>query len=545
MPTAYNNMNVVYASPINLSVKACFESESALYNLTLDPAEIIYEIRDSLKQDSFFNDPIFENAQDFYFQFMDMFKNHRDEIWSEGRYSYGMNYLKNHWRNYLYNNSGIKNDESFSPSDISGCREVIYKLNDYTSTYSVATIDNLCANMEPNRSLVNSVPLYPIAVKEQLGLNSYIIERAPFRIKLNFKTTKSHSREPKKRIDHYIWVPWSLYYFDSKTNRIVIYFGSGPSSDPDTRYINCTFPNTYADGSICWNSSLSGYDFSQVKDIREHFSTLINEYYSGGWNTDLFPHAIGSIRYREDLSDAYKNFIIPTKEYFPSYTPSKFEAFKDRAASYSYTNSYTKRFKHLFEVLSHYDLSQTLDFYKDLISTLHEGTSYHQSHSYETILSMHADSNSSDNEFQDAFTKITKYHDKNICQDVVIDRDILPNVYVNYENITFPLFETFFNSMIINDLNTSSDARQLREVHRKTKSIFIESSGHMNGFIQNVISQIIHNNISSKKEINSTIYLSYDFATKQATEYPDHEAYKEYLKNYNQSNKYEVQNATV
>lgn len=545
MPTVYNNLNIVYASPVNLSVKACFESESSLYNLTLDAADMAYELRNSFPEDSFFDNPTFESTQDFYFQFMNMFRNHIHELWNGSSYSYSVSYLKNHWRNYLYNNSDMKDDESFSPSDLSGCREVIYKLNDYTSTYSVATIDKLCANMEPNKTLVDSIPLYPIAVKEQIGLSYYLIERAPFRIKLNFKMSKSHSREPKKRVDHYIWVPWSLYFFDSKSNRVVIYFGSGPSSDPDTRYMNCAFPNTYADGSVCWNSSLSGYDFSQVKDVREHFSTLVNEYYSGGWNTDLFPHAMGSIRYNEHASDAYKNFVAPTQEYFPSYTPSKFEAFKNRASGYNYTSSYTKRFKYFFEVMSHYDLSQTLDFYKDHISSMHEGTSYHQCHSYETILSMHSSSATRDAEFQHTFSNITKYHDKNYCEDVAINRDNMPEIHVNYENITYPLFETLFNAMVINDLGVSSDIRKLREAYRNTNSISIESSGHMNAFIQNVISELVHNNISPKNKINPVLYFSYDFATKQATEYPDYEAYKKYLKNYNQSNKYEVENVTV
>jgi len=119
MPTAYNNLNIVYASPVNLSVKACFESESSLYNLSLDASDMIYELRNSFPQDSFFDNPTFESTQDFYFQFMNMYRNHIHELWHGDRYSYSLSYFKNHWRNYLYNNSDIKDDESFSPSDLS------------------------------------------------------------------------------------------------------------------------------------------------------------------------------------------------------------------------------------------------------------------------------------------------------------------------------------------------------------------------------------------------------------------------------------------
>lgn len=545
-----------------MSVNGTYESESLVNYVNIETLEFVQLFKELYSNNNFYTETNFENAQHFYNLFMNMIKENADEIFENIEYPLNIRFdqnlylrrLINNWRSNLFMNPLIMNKSDFSPIDFSGSREIVYKLNDFTSSYSVADLTNkYWQNASPIKMEVSSIPLYPIAIKEKIGQNGYLIERSPFKLKLNFKSSKSHNREPKKRLDTYVWVPWSLYFFDSTTNRISVYFGSGPSSNPDTRYVNCTFPNTYSDGTICWNASLSKYDFSNIKDVREHFGMLINEYYSGGWNTDLFPTTLNFIKHDEDFSEPFNNFLKPTQEYFPNLTPGKFEAFKNRASNFGLTNSYAKKFKHFFEVMSHYDLEKTLLFYKDLASTMPEGDNYTNCHTYDQIISLSSSASTNATYFQNSINYAKKYHEKNTCN-LSVDREKLPQIIVNYENITFYDFEKLFHSMIIRDLNLSSSTQDLREAFYDFNGISNSANPrfHVNHFVQDIIAKVINNNIinnaklnDSVENINECLYFSYDFLTGKSFEYKSVEDYEEYLSNYNLSKNRKEINAAI
>jgi hypothetical protein len=147
-------------------------------------------------------------------------------------------------------------------------------------------------------SNVNPDTLYPIAVRYISLNNVYVIERPPFRVSVDFKNARaSWEEDPISPVE--IWIPWTVMILpwndiiagDPSTVRL--FFNDGPMESLSDKIIPGYLPNSYSDGRICWSNSfnnlLSELNLSgpESVDINYLYSSILNDYMMGGWNTDL------------------------------------------------------------------------------------------------------------------------------------------------------------------------------------------------------------------------------------------------------------------
>jgi hypothetical protein len=172
-------------------------------------------------------------------------------------------------------------------------------------------------------SNVNPDNLYPIAVR-YIGVNNvYVIERPPFKVSVDFKNARaSYSQDPISPVE--IWIPWTVMILpwndiiagDPSTVRL--FFNDGPIESLEDKLIPGYLPNSYSDGRICWSNSfnnlLSQLNVSgpQSVDINYLYSSILNDYMMGGWNTDL-NFSYQALQY----SNSYAINALQEKDQFP------------------------------------------------------------------------------------------------------------------------------------------------------------------------------------------------------------------------------------
>ena len=140
--------------------------------------------------------------------------------------------------------------------------------------------------------------LYPIAVRYISDQNVYVIERPPFKIPIDFKNARAAYDAPKVEPVE-IWIPWTVMIFplnqiaSGDSNYLKLYFNDGPIQSLSDCVLPVYLPNAYGDGRICWSNSFSNL-LSQLNvsgpstiDINYLYSSILNDYLMGGWNTDL------------------------------------------------------------------------------------------------------------------------------------------------------------------------------------------------------------------------------------------------------------------
>ncbi len=172
----------------------------------------------------------------------------------------------------------------------------IFKLNiDLVSSAPTVYVNN-------NRALVNSKinpdTLYPIAVRYVTENNVYVIERPPFRLSVDFKNARA-SYTADKITPVEIWIPWTVMVLPmtdiiaGDPSGLRLYFNDGPIQSLSDIVVPGYLPNSYSDGRICWSNSfnelMSNLNVSGPEkiDINYLYSSILNEYMMGGWNTDL------------------------------------------------------------------------------------------------------------------------------------------------------------------------------------------------------------------------------------------------------------------
>lgn len=134
---------------------------------------------------------------------------------------------------------------------------------------------------------------YPIAVRYTDGKNIWLIERPPFLANIDFKNSRS-SWEGKQK-DYSIWMPWTtMLLVSNPTNSHYdahLFINDGPITSLDDYAIPCIFPNIYGDGRMCLNQTSIGLQQHVASinkfDISTIYNYIINDYMTGGWNTDL------------------------------------------------------------------------------------------------------------------------------------------------------------------------------------------------------------------------------------------------------------------
>lgn len=152
---------------------------------------------------------------------------------------------------------------------------------------------------------INNFNLYPMAVRyTQPQLGFYVIERPPFKLRLDFSNTKSYrSRKQIKLLDGCeIWVPWTVSVICLNTSVLNIverfstgfsfslYFNDGPLSSFDDLLLNTYLPNA-SSGYVCLGQD--ALKISQlIKENPSDISSIYNQAfadYFAGWNSDLEP----------------------------------------------------------------------------------------------------------------------------------------------------------------------------------------------------------------------------------------------------------------
>ena len=148
--------------------------------------------------------------------------------------------------------------------------------------------------------------------------------------------------------------PTSSYY------ESYLFFNDSPIQSLDDYAITCFFPNMYGDGRMCLNQTLSmlqGHLYLVNSfDISTIYNFLINDYMSGGWNTDLGINCFDSIRNISSLSKEAYNTMIHGVQGNKFYPPATSPA-TGRTSIKKYINNFLNYFSrsapnHIIEIIS-------------------------------------------------------------------------------------------------------------------------------------------------------------------------------------------------
>jgi hypothetical protein len=143
-----------------------------------------------------------------------------------------------------------------------------------------------------NRISVNAPEsLYPIATRYISQSGYLVVERPPFQIDIDYKVGRASSHTKKRLTNRKLWIPWTIFVFNPSYPQGYKYFFSDSSLlNTDHKYISPYIPNTYLSGDICFSNSLSHIPEDSLpdsSDISHFYSTVFNDFFSGGWNSDL------------------------------------------------------------------------------------------------------------------------------------------------------------------------------------------------------------------------------------------------------------------
>lgn len=158
--------------------------------------------------------------------------------------------------------------------------------------------------------------LLPMAVRhysESSSSSWYLVERPPFKTKIDFSTSKSYNkRKINKHIQNLeIWIPWTLVAIHIPNNtrlmgqmKFHIYMNDSQLNSFDEPVIPCFFPNSSTqNGSICIGDTLGRHVFEESDfSIKEISNLIFNDYFTGGWNSDI----LSSILYTEVFIDIFQ-----------------------------------------------------------------------------------------------------------------------------------------------------------------------------------------------------------------------------------------------
>jgi hypothetical protein len=205
----------------------------------------------------------------------------------------------------------------------------------------------------------NFKDLLPMAVRStfsSLDKNYYLVERPPFQSKIDYSKNQSYYvRKPDKTIQGKdMWIPWTAMlisvpkdctYFNQITFNL--YFNDAPISSDEDFLINSFFPNSSnGSGTLCIGSTLSNITFDQPNpSIKEIVNIIYNDYFSGGWNSDISNH----IRYNKAMLPALERLELnDSKNYqktdLPSIKHSLLRSSEDHATVSTYNTNYVQFF---------------------------------------------------------------------------------------------------------------------------------------------------------------------------------------------------------
>lgn len=241
---------------------------------------------------------------------------------------------------------------------------------------------------------------YPIAVRYINSDGVYFIERPPFQVTLNMRSTNNKSSD-KKIPPVTFWVPWTIVAFFPKTQEFRLYFSYKSLDSMEDTYIVSPLPNTYSDGRICFGNSIYGMSGLipdiDSSDIRSAYSVMFNEFMNGGWNYDLSPNILrfihqirqdNTLEFLEKEYPAIFNFLNPNMDDIKAKISNLTKA---QARTMGVTAEYLRNswgvnnyqlYRYFFNVLSTYSLEETLEFYREIHDCLLKNYNIKNKYSY-------------------------------------------------------------------------------------------------------------------------------------------------------------------
>jgi len=236
---------------------------------------------------------------------------------------------------------------------------------------------------------------YPVCVR-YISSNYVVVERPPFRVPVRMKYGHSMGRETRSDKSSYqneIWIPWTVTIIDrhylksmntrafraSSSRPVYMFFRSSALTSLDDVMVAPYTPNVYADGVICMGRTASDA-FARIRQgelnpesVTDVYNYWMNEYFSGGWNLDLFGHAqseqylkildnfINIKQFAKEIDNPYIKRVL-----FPKYGESIFGDGKClKFDNYMPDKIHAKLF---INVLSHLSLEQTLSYVDSIVS---------------------------------------------------------------------------------------------------------------------------------------------------------------------------------
>jgi hypothetical protein len=221
-------------------------------------------------------------------------ENHKQNF---NKYNFDTNDFYNSYLRSMRRDDGTDLTDTFP-----ALQQVVYRTTTTESYFDYLRSSNV---NNYDRSYFNE--LAPIAVRYTNGKDLWLIERPPFQATISYKGAGSSYSGKSK--DYKIWMPWTLMLVETKPEssyfNASLFFNDGPLTSLDDLAIPCMFPNMYGDGHMCLNqsvtllqqylASVNSYDISTV------YNFIINDYMSGGWNTDLGIQVFDQYRNYGDL----------------------------------------------------------------------------------------------------------------------------------------------------------------------------------------------------------------------------------------------------
>lgn len=215
----------------------------------------------------------------------ELFSSFRDFLVDRDKTSQNPNntILRTNYHSHVYHHNFFNNKKNYVYPSVYELKAVISPASSYFNQLSSHYIS----------SHVNFNDFYPIAVRYTDGKNIWLIERPPFLANIDYKNSRS-SWDGKQK-EYSIWMPWTTMLLVSNPNNSYydahLFFNDGPITSLDQYAVPCIFPNIYGDGRMCLNQTSIGLQQHVAAtgkfDISTIYNYIINDYMTGGWNTDL------------------------------------------------------------------------------------------------------------------------------------------------------------------------------------------------------------------------------------------------------------------
>lgn len=286
---------------------------------------------------------------------------------------------------YLYN---LYTHPYFFSYQVNTCA----KLTEDASAFSVSAslFDfSKCANNYPNtQNLADpnyiealTPDLLPMAVRYisySPSSTTYLVERPPFQTQIDYSKNKSFSsRSTFKCIQgSKIWIPWTsmLITVPHKFERysainFVLYFNDGPLMSSEDVLINSFFPNSYSSsGQLCTGSQLSAHQVNKDNpdSIKQIANLIYNDYFSGGWNSDIS----NFLAFNKAMLPALEKISKDNKKYFTLTLSDIYQELLDSSDPLYTRRHISEDYKDFLYCYSHMTLEEVINYFSILKSNV-------------------------------------------------------------------------------------------------------------------------------------------------------------------------------